>query len=97
MEDRKVEDVLEYIERFVVKQIEVMSASQKATLKALLYSGYKGEREYVLLELLQSMGEKSVSESPLIESFTSTFTDGEEIYWRIRPEFYRALRKRLLR
>ncbi len=95
MEKRAVDEVLRSVERFVAGQMDAMSASQRATLKALIYSGYKGEREYVLLELLRSAGERSVSESPLIESFTSTFTDEKAIYWRIKPEFYRSVREAL--
>lgn len=91
-------DIIKEIEGYVEGEAEVMSTSQKTTLKALLYSGYKGEREHVLIELLKTMGEEEISPSPLVESFTSSFKDEPSVvYWRIKPEFYRAVRNKLFK
>ncbi|MEE8167839.1 MAG: hypothetical protein V3T58_03070 [Candidatus Hydrothermarchaeales archaeon] len=90
--------IIEEIEGYVKREIAKLSQSQLATLKALLFSGYKGERDYVLKELLKNMGREGISPSALTESFTSSFEgDVEEArYYRIKPEFYRAVRKELL-
>jgi hypothetical protein len=89
--------ILDEIESYVKEEIKRMSPSQVQTLKALLFSGYKGEREIVLRELLKTMGEKSIQASPLTESFVSIFEGSQAIYWRITPEFYRTVRKEIFK
>ncbi len=42
------------------------------------------------------MGEKKITKSPLVESYTSTQDNIETTYWRISPEFFRAARAVLL-
>ena len=91
-----MKDMIQEIEAYVKRELGSMSPHQINTLKALLYSGYKGEREAVLLELLKTMGEERITSSPLAESFTSVFEGGAKaIYWRIKPEFYRAVRNHI--
>ncbi len=89
--------IIEDIQEYVKKEMAGMNQEQLATLKALLYSGYKGERDYVLKELLESMGSDGITPSSLTESFNSTFEDEEATYHRIKPEFYRAVRRELAR
>ncbi|RMF89892.1 MAG: hypothetical protein D6733_05300 [Methanobacteriota archaeon] len=89
-------DPIGEINGYVREEIEALSTSQRKTLRALLYAGYKGEREEVLMGLLRLMGEDRISPSSLTESFVSSFEEEPEVvYWRIKPEFYRAVRKRL--
>jgi hypothetical protein len=90
-------DILNEIEIYVKKEITKMSPSQLQTLKALLFSGYKGEREIVLQELLRTMGEKGIHASQLTESFVSVFESSQATYWRIRPEFFRTVRKEIFK
>jgi hypothetical protein len=90
-------DITEKIEVYVSEEIKAMTPSQIQTLKALIFSGYKGEREHVLLELLKSRGGGRVSPSPLVESFVSAFEDGSATYWRIKPEFFRTVRRQLIK
>jgi len=87
--------IMEDISEYVKGEMAGMIPEQLATLKALLYSGYKGERDYVLKELLESMDGNEIAPSRLTESFKSAFEDGEATYHRIKPEFYRAVRKEL--
>jgi hypothetical protein len=91
-------EILDEIKDYVKGEIESMSKSELNTLRALLYSGYKGEREQVLLKLLRMLGENRISPCSLIESFKTTFEDGKTIrYWRIKPELFRATRELLLK
>ncbi|MFQ5800143.1 MAG: hypothetical protein ACE5HH_00285 [Candidatus Hydrothermarchaeales archaeon] len=90
-------NVMDEIEEHVGKEMEAMTPSQIKTLKALLFSGYKGERELVLLELLRTMKEEKITSSSLVESFASTFEEDSATYWRIKPEFFRAVRKELFK
>jgi hypothetical protein len=88
-------EIIKKIEDYVAATIDTLNSSQKKTLEALIFSGYRGEREEVLLRLLKSMGESKISQSELVESFTYTFEGDAVKYWRIKPEFYRAVRKLL--
>jgi len=98
MGEDSAEKLMAEIQRWVEKRLKDLDAHQLNTLKALVYAGYKGEREKLLIELLRALGEREISESPFVESFTSIFEDGaEERYWRIKPEFYRVVRRELLR
>jgi len=88
--------MLDRIGAWVEEKMEGMSEAQLTTLKALLFAGYKGERDYVLTELLKALGGREIAHSELTEEFTYV-ADGKEVrYLRIIPEFYRAVRKRLL-
>lgn len=88
-------DIMEQIDEYVAAAIESLSASQAATLRALLFAGYRGERDPILLELLKTMGENEISHSDLTESYTYAFENETAQYSRIKPEFFRAVRKRL--
>ncbi len=88
--------MLEDIEKWVGKKLEGMSKAQLTTLKALLFAGYKGEREHVLIELLGALGEDKIAPSELMEEFTYIEQGKEVRYLRIIPEFYRAVRKSLM-
>jgi hypothetical protein len=85
--------MLDEIEKFVGAEIKKLDKAQLETLKALLYGGYKGERDYVLEELLEG----KIEHSPLTESFEYTFEDERVRYSRIKPEYYRAVRKMLFK
>jgi|Deesub1362A_J573_1020465.scaffolds.fasta_scaffold00115_36 hypothetical protein len=89
--------MIEEIEKYVARIFENLSPSQKATLKALMFSGFKGERDHILLELLKEMGEDKISHSELTESFTCSFEGVLVNYSRIKPEYYRAVRKLLMK
>jgi hypothetical protein len=96
VEGCEVKEIISAIQNHVEQEIKASKSSQIKTLKALIFSGYKGEREAVLLELLKTMGEDNLSPSPLIESFQSTFEDDKSVrYWRIKPEFYREVRRKI--
>ncbi len=88
-------DILEDIDEYVKNKIKELKTPQRTTLKILVLAGYKGERSYALENLLHSMGEKGISESGLIESFKYSIKDETAIYFRIKPEFFRAVRKYL--
>ena len=89
-------DIESQISAYVGKELKQLSTNELKTIHALLYSGYKGEREEVLLGLLKLMELDEVFPSSLTESFKSSFEDGTEaVYWRIKPEFYRAVRHQL--
>ena len=90
-------DILEDIDEYVKNKIKELNTAQVATLKTLVLAGYKGERNYVLEDLLHSMGEEGISESDLIESFKYSIKDETAIYFRIKPEFFRAVRKYLFK
>ena len=86
-------EIIDDIEEHVKKQIRELNDSQITTLKALTIAGYKGERNYVLEELLKSMGEEGISNCDLVESFEYSYENETAIYTRIKPEFFRAVRK----
>ncbi len=88
--------VLNDIDRYVSKTLEMLSEPQKATLRVLLLSGYKGERDYVVEDALKRMGVKSIAASVLVESFHSSYEYDEAKYYRIKPEFFRSVRKHLM-
>lgn len=90
-----MKDMADQIEEYVATKIKSLSPSQLATLRALLYAGYKGERDYVLLELLKTMGSDEITHSELTESFVYSFENETAQYIRIKPEFFRAVRKHL--
>jgi hypothetical protein len=88
-------EILEQIDGYVVQTLKSLSPSQIATLKALLLAGYRGERDSILLELLKLRGESEISHSDLTESYTYNLEKETADYSRIRPEFYRSVRKHL--
>jgi hypothetical protein len=88
-------DMLEQIDEYVAAKLKDLSASQLATLGALLFAGYRGERDHVLLELLKSRGENEITHSELTESYSYSFEKETAQYSRIKPEFFRAVRKQL--
>ncbi len=93
-----MKDPLNEIEAYVKSELKTMTKSQIQTLRALLLSGYRGERETLLVELLKTMDEDKITSSTVIESFISTFENKTSVkYWRIKPEFYRSVRKLLHR
>jgi hypothetical protein len=85
--------VIAEIEAYVRREIEKLTEGQKITLKALIFAGYRGEREELVKMLIEAFGGDGIKESPLVESFTYTFSGEEVRYWRILPEYYRAVRK----
>ena len=89
-------EILEQIDGYVVQTLESLSPSQIATLKALLLAGYRGERGHILLELLKARDESEISHSDLTESYTYNLEKEIVDYSRIKPEFYRAVRKHLM-
>ena len=91
-------DFTEEIKKHVKKEIKKLGKKQKLTLKALLFAGYKGEREELILELLNLHGIKKPESSPLTESFILQEESGKKVkYYRIKPEYYRAVREFLLK
>ncbi len=90
-------DIIEDIDEYIKNRIKELKTPQLTTLKILVLTGYKGERNYVLEDLLHSMGEEEISESDLIESFKYSIKDETAIYFRIKPEFFRAVRKYLFK
>lgn len=95
MGDSEVTDILEQIDGYVAEKIKDLSPSQIATLRALLFAGYRGERDYVLLELLKAKGESKIAHSDLTETYTYKFEKETAKYSRIKPEFFRAVRGHL--
>lgn len=94
-------DFTEEIRRYVRREIRKLNKNQRLTLRALLFAGYKGEREQLILELLKFYGLSKVENSSLIETFTlheeTKESKSEKIrYYRIKPEYYRAVREILL-
>jgi hypothetical protein len=88
-------DILEQIDEYVPEKIKSLNESQLATLRALLFAGYRGERDYILLELLKNRGESEITHSELTESYSYSFEKETAQYSRIKPEFFRAVRKHL--
>lgn len=95
MGESEMSDILEDIDRYVASTIDSLSPSQHTTLRALLFGGYRGERDFVLMQLLKTMGEGKISHSDLTESYACAFENETAQYSRIRPEFFRAVRKHL--
>jgi hypothetical protein len=89
-------EILEQIDGYVAETLKSLSPSQKTTLKALLLAGYRGERDSILLELLKSRGESEISHSDLTENYTYNLEKETADYSRIKPEFYRSVRKQLM-
>lgn len=90
-------DFTEEIKKHVKREIKKLGKKQKLTLKALLFAGYKGEREELIIELLKLYGLRKIESSSLIEAFTMQEESGKKIkYYRIKPEYYRAVREILL-
>ncbi|MBU2559886.1 hypothetical protein KKA03_03235 [archaeon] len=88
-------DILQQIDEYVAATIKALSPEQAKTLKALLLAGYRGERDYILLELLKHEGASAIAHSGLTESFIYKFEHETADYSRIKPEFYRSVRKHL--
>jgi hypothetical protein len=95
MGESEMTDILLEIDEYVAATIKTLSQEQVKTLRGLLFAGYRGEREYVLLELLKCQGESAISHSDLTESYTYAFENETAQYSRIKPEFYRSVRKHL--
>lgn len=89
-------EILEQIDGYVAETIKTLRPEQNATLKALLLAGYRGERDYILLELLKARGEDKISHSALTETYTYNLEKETADYSRIKPEFYRSVRKHLM-
>lgn len=90
-----MKDMMEQIDEYVATRLKSLSSSQLATLRALLFAGYRGERDYVLLELLKTTEADEIAHSELTESYTYSFENETAQYSRIKPEFFRAVRKQL--
>jgi hypothetical protein len=90
-------DILAQIDEYVENAIKGFNPSQIATLKALLFVGYRGERDYILLELLKGSGEEEIAHSDLTESYTYTSENATTNYARIKPEFFRSVRKHIFK
>ncbi len=89
-------EILEQIDVYVAETLKSLSPSQTATLTAMLFAGYRGERDYILLELLKARGEREIAHSDLTETYTYNLEKETADYSRIRPEFYRSVRKHLM-
>jgi|GEM_PF-2366605 len=87
--------MIDEIEKYVKNEFRKLTKKQKATLEALLFAGYKGEREQVLVKLLKLMKINKIEESTLIESFILANKTEKVKYYRIKPEYYRSVRKLL--
>ncbi len=90
-----MKDMMREINEYVATELESLGPSQLTTMKALLFAGYKGERDYVLLELLKTMGADEIAHSELTETFVYSFEGETAQYVRIKPEFFRGVRKQL--
>ena len=90
-------DILKKLDDYVADAIKDLNPSQLATLKALLFVGYRGERDYVLLELLKGSGETEIAQSDLTESYTYKSENETTNYARIKPEFFRSVRKHIFK
>jgi len=88
--------MIDEIEKHVKRELKKLTKKQKATLEALLFAGYKGEREAVMLKLLKLMNINKIEESTLTESFTMESKKEKVKYCRIKPEYYRSVRKMLV-
>ncbi|MFQ6136574.1 MAG: hypothetical protein ACE5PM_05295 [Candidatus Hydrothermarchaeales archaeon] len=86
-------DIIVEIDEYVKSKIKELNPSQIATLKALILAGYKGERDYVLKDLLKEIGEEDIAQSGLTETFEYSFENEKARYIRIKPEFFRAVRR----
>jgi hypothetical protein len=95
MGESEMTDIIQQIDEYVDATIKTLSSEQVKTLKALLLAGYRGERDYVLLELLKHIGESAIAHSDITESYTYKFENETADYSRIKPEFYRSVRKHL--
>ena len=96
MGNGEMTEILKQIDEYVAATMESLSSSQVATLRGLLFAGYRGERDNILLELLKTKGEIEITHSALTESYTYKFEKETADYSRIKPEFFRAARKQLL-
>ena len=96
MGESKMTDILKQIDEYVAATMESLNPSQIATLQVMLFGGYRGERDNILVELLKTKGESEIAHSDLTESYTYKFEKETADYSRIKPEFFRAARKLLL-
>ncbi len=85
--------MLKEIEEYVSGVIKNLSKGQIITLKALIHAGYRGEREKIVAELIKAYGGEKIETCELIESFTLQIENKKAEYFRILPEYYRAVRK----
>ena len=83
------------IEEHVKVLLGQLDEDEMATLRALLLFGYRGGRDYVVKDLLKMMGCDEIKLSELTEEF-QYIQDGETVrYVRIKPEYFRAVRRQL--
>lgn len=90
-------DFLEKIDEYVGNALENLDESEMATLRALLFFGYRGGRDYVVKDLLKMMGCDEIKLSELTEEFQYVQEGETARYIRIKPEYFRAVRRRLRR
>jgi len=88
-------DFLAKIDEHVGNVLEHLDEGEVTTLRALLFFGYRGGREHVVKDLLRLMGIDEIKPSELTEDFQYV-QEGERVrYIRIKPEYFRAVRRRL--
>lgn len=90
-------DFLAKIDEYVGNALENLDESEMATLRALLFFGYRGGRDYVVKDLLKMMGCDEIKLSELTEEFQYVQEGETARYIRIKPEYFRAVRRRLRR
>jgi len=90
-------DFLEKIDEYVGNALENLDESEMATLRALLFFSYRGGRDYVVKDLLKMMGCDEIKLSELTEEFQYVQEGETARYIRIKPEYFRAVRRRLRR
>lgn len=87
--------MLAKIEEHVKVLLGQLDEAELATVRALVVFGYKGGRDYVVAELLKMMGCDEIKLSEFTEEF-QYIQDGETVrYVRIKPEYFRAVRRQL--
>ncbi len=90
-------DVIAKIDEYVGNVLERLDEDEMATLRALLFFGYRGGRDYVVKDLLKLMGGDEAKPSELTEEFQYVQEGETAHYIRIKPEYFRAVRRRLRR
>lgn len=90
-------DFLAKIDEYVGNALENLDESEMATLRALLFFSYRGGRDYVVKDLLKMMGCDEIKLSELTEEFQYVQEGETARYIRIKPEYFRAVRRRLRR
>jgi len=90
-------DVLAKIDEYVSHVLERLDEEEVATLRALVFFGYRGGRDYVVKDLLKLMSRDEIKPSELTEEFQYVQEGETARYIRIKPEYFRAVRRRLRR